>query len=395
MKKSTSIVYDLETLRRTEFPLSASISYLNHASISPLPQRSAQTVQHCVQQMSNNASAFFMSQVFPLFETFMQKVADFINAPAPLDICPITSTSAGLNAIANAIEWQPGDKVVFCDVEFPSNAFPWMSLENRGVHCDIVPAHNGTLTIDTLNRVVDSRTRLVAVSAIQFFTGARADLMALGRFCQERNILFVVDAIQAIGHMEIDVQDMNIDVLATGGQKSLLALTGAGFLYVRREPCQAMRPIPIGPNATEGWEHWLDYGLTPREGATRFMSGTPNVPGLFSINSSIDLLNELGRNNIDQHTTTLMSWLMDELDVSGYRILTPRQNGYLGPIVTFQYSESMEKTADMVTTMAQQNVMVTKHLDAAGAPYLRVSAHCYNTESDIQHFLDVLTERGK
>ncbi len=394
MEKQSASLYDIEELRRIEFPLSETTTYLNHASISPIPRRTTKVVQDCVDQMGDNASAFFFTQVIPLFENFMQQVAAFINAPDPLDICPITSTSAGLNAITNAIDWQPGNNIVFCDVEFPSNAFPWLSMEKHGVQCRIVPAQHGTLTVEALDRVVDQNTQLVAVSAIQFFTGARADLTALGAYCRERNILFVVDAIQAIGHMDIDVQAMNIDVLATGGQKSLLALTGAGLLYIRREVSDQMQPTPIGPNATEGWDHWLDYDLTPRTGATRFMSGTPNVPGLFSIGSSIELLNELGRQQIDHHTTDLSAWLMDELVAAGYHIVTPRQDGQYGPIVTFQYSQSVEETAELTMKMAQQKVMVTKHLDALGAPYLRVSTHCYNTKSDVQHFLNVLMERN-
>jgi cysteine desulfurase / selenocysteine lyase len=118
-------------------------------------------------------------------------------------------------------------------MEFPSNAFPWMTLPSPGVEARIVPADGG-LTLETLIPYVDERTRVVAASAIQFFTGHRTNLAAIGAFCRQRGILFVVDAIQAIGHMALDVQRMKIDVLASGGQKSLLSLPGIGLLYVAR-----------------------------------------------------------------------------------------------------------------------------------------------------------------
>jgi selenocysteine lyase/cysteine desulfurase len=253
-----------------------------------------------------------------------------------------------------------------------------------------VPAHNGTLSVDAVDANSDGRTRVVAVSAVQFFSGARADLAALGAYCRERNILLAVDAIQAIGHLPIDVTAMNIDVLATGGQKSLLALTGAGFLYVRNEAVETMQPNHIGPNAVDGWEHWLDYDLTPRPGAIRFLMGTPNVPGMLSILSSLTLINELGRENIDDYTTGLATYAVNSLDAAGYLVITPHSPDEHGPIVTFRYSESDTATDDLVQRLAQHQIMVTKHLDAAGHPYVRISVHCYNTTSDIDRFLELL-----
>src|SRR5690606_2795067 len=129
----------------------------------------------------------------------------------------------------------------------------------------------------------DGRTRAVAASAIQFFSGHRTDLAAIGDFCRQRNILFIVDAIQAIGHMKFDVQAMGIDVLATGGMKSLLALPGVGFLYVREELAEQMRPRLIHGNSTVDYLHWLDYDTTPAPGAARFAAGTPNVIGIMSM----------------------------------------------------------------------------------------------------------------
>ncbi len=378
--------YDLEAIRREEFPLAESVTYLNHGSISPLPTRTKPAVEACISAMGMNASKYFHDSVLPLFGQFMEDCAKFINAPDMLDVCPISSTSSALGLVAGAIDWQIGDEIILCDMEFPANMYPWLSLEKRGVKCQVVPAQNGTLTIEAIETVVNKRTRLIAVSAIQFFTGARADIHAIGKYCREHNIIFVVDVIQSIGHIHIDVQEMNIDVLATGGQKSLLSLTGIGFLYVRRELCETLLPYTMSANSVEGWEHWLNYDLTPREGAARFMTGTPNVPGMVSIIHSLSLLNELGRNQIDSHTTALIDQFATKLSADGYEIITPRSSDLHGPILTFQYHPSVEVTQHAVEFLAQKDIMTTMHLNAIGEPYVRLSVHCYNNEEDIERF---------
>lgn len=378
-------------LRSEEFPVTQTTTYLNSASIAPLPQRSKHAIQHCVEQMSLNPSLYFVQEILPAFDQFREKAAAFINAPDKIDICPVVSTSTALNLIAGAIEWHNGDNIVFCDVEFPSNVYPWMALQKHGVECRIVPPQHGTLTPEALEKAVDSRTRLVAVSAVQFFTGARADLNALGAFCRARNILFAVDAIQAIGHIPIDVQAMNIDILATGGQKSLLALTGSGFLYVRRECAEQMRPGSIGPNATHEWEHWLKFDLTPLDGAARFMAGTPNVPGLMSVLSSLVLLEEVGRPAIDSYTTTLAAQFMTQLTELGYLVITPNAPALHSSIVTFQLDSSSAFNDAVLKYLMQNQVVITKHLDAVGNPFLRISLHGYNTEDDLERFFAVLS----
>jgi selenocysteine lyase/cysteine desulfurase len=383
-------MYDIEQLRREEFPHSAELVYLNHAGISPLPQRTARKVQWVVEQLSGDPSRFFMQEGMPAMLELHNAAARHINAASPAELVPITSTVGALNAVAQAVDWRPGDNVIFCDLEFPSNAFPWLSLERDGVAARCATAEDGTLSVASLDDHTDGRTRLVAVSAVQFFSGARADLAALGRFCRERGILFAVDAIQAIGHMSIDVQAMNIDVLATGGMKSLLALPGVGFMYVRDAVAEQLRPRAIGSNATVNYMHWLAYDLTLQPGAARFGAGTPNVPGLFAVLSSLELLQELDVAAIDAHTSGLSRRAADLLAQHGLTVITPPEA--IGPIVTFRSPLSSEETDRLVMALAERNVVVAKHLDAAGAPYIRLSFHCYNTPEEIDRFVEVYRE---
>jgi selenocysteine lyase/cysteine desulfurase len=250
-----------------------------------------------------------------------------------------------------------------------------------------VPADGGGLTLRAVEQHADEHTRVVAASAVQFFTGHRTDLAAIGRFCRERGILFVVDAIQAIGHMPIDVQAMGIDVLATGGQKSILGLPGVGFMYVRGEVAEMMRPRLIHANATADWMHWLAYDLTPLPGAERFAAGTPNVLGLVGLGPSLALLEELGVDNIDAHTTALSRYAIERLTALGLDVITPI--AALGPIVTFRSPVDAAATEQLVQRLAAQGVVVVKHLDAAGAAYIRLSFHAYNVPAEIDRFVEV------
>ena len=379
-------MYDIHALRQNEFPHSREIAYLNHAGIAPLPQRSKRAIQAAVEALSGDPSDYFGKTAFPALAALQTGLARLVNA-APSEIVHITSTSAALNAVAQAIVWQPGDRVLFCDVEFPSNAYPWLSLARDGVESCVVPADNGGLTLRAVEQHADARTRVVAASAVQFFTGHRTDLAAIGRFCRERGILFVVDAIQSIGHMPFDVQAMNIDVLATGGQKSLLGLPGVGFMAVRDEVAEAMRPRLIHSNATVNWLHWLAYDLTPLPGAERFMSGTPNVAGMIGLGPSLALLEELGVAHIDAHTMTLSRYAIEQLTALGLEVITP--GDALGPIVTFRSPVEAAATEQVVQQLAAERVVVVKHLDAAGAAYIRLSFHGYNVPEEVDRFIAV------
>lgn len=383
-------MYNVEQLRADEFPGSSETLYFNHAGISPLPTRTQARVKWAIDEFARQPGRFWMKHGLDYTERLRQEMAAFLHAASPWEIVPSTTTSAGLNAVAQAMAWQPGDNVVFCDVEFPSNVYPWLSLAREGVESRLVPSTDGGLTLAALQSYVDGRTRVIAASAIQFFTGHHTDLTAVGRFCQERAILFVVDAIQAIGHMPIDVQVMGIDVLACGGQKSLLALPGQGFLYVRQEVAEEMQPRAIGSNATVDYLHWLKYDLTPAPAAQRFMSGTPNIPGIIAMVESLGLIRELGVENIDRHTRELSDRVTAVLTNLGYRVISPQPAH--GPIVTFAVDLSSEEADALVAALARQRVALVKHLDKEGNAYLRVSFHCYNTIAEIEQFGGIMQE---
>jgi selenocysteine lyase/cysteine desulfurase len=352
-------------------------------------------------RLSSNPMAFYAvndeDPVSNIMVRFAEAVAGLINAARVDEVTGISSTSAGLNAIAQAVDWQPGDNIVFAGVEFPSNAYPWMALERFGVECRIVPPPYPGATVEAFAPSVDDRTRLIAASAVQYLTGHRADLAALGAFCRQRDILFVVDAIQAAGHIPIDVQAMNIDVLAAGGQKSLMSAPGQGFLYVRDGICRQLKPGIIGPAAVENWEHWAKYDLTPIQGAQRFLMGTPNIIGMAALTESIRYLKNLDLRAIDEWTRHLSQIAIEDLSACGFTVITPEDE--LGPIVTFRVGDPDDiKAAEaqanvMLARLNEAGVRVTKHWDVEKRPHVRISTHCYNTEDEVRHAIRVISEQ--
>ncbi|MCB8967740.1 MAG: aminotransferase class V-fold PLP-dependent enzyme [Ardenticatenaceae bacterium] len=381
-------MYHVAALREAEFPITQEHLYFNNAGIAPLPQRSQQKMAWALQGLSHHPTHFWQQQGMPMAAAFQEELAAHIHAANPQEIVATSSTSAAINAVAQAVPWQQGDNIAFCEVEFPSNAYPWLSLERDGVAVRQVKAVDGGLTLAELEKVVDSNTRLVAASSVQFFSGHRTDLAAIGQFCHERGILFAVDAIQSIGHIPIDVQAMHIDILASGGQKSIMATPGSGFFYVRNEVAEMMRPRMIGANATHDFLHWLAYDLTPAQSAQRFQMGTPNLPGMFGLLESLRLIRELGVEHIDQHTTGLTVTAVAALTELGYEVITPLSDN--GPITTFKSGMNQADTDALVNYLSEQHISVVKHLDAAGNPHIRLSFHCFNTAEEIAQFAAVM-----
>lgn len=383
-------MYDINQLRNTEFPNSHKQIFFNHAGISPLPARTQTAVKQAIDGFADNPNRFFMTTGADYMQRFHQLIATHINAASPEEITSVTSVSSALNLLAQAIDWNPGDNILFCDIEFPSNAYPWMSLARDGVEIRQVPAVDGGLSLEALRPLVDGRTRLIAASAIQFFSGHRTDLTAVGQFCHQHGIRFVVDAIQAIGHMPIDVQAMHIDALACGGQKSLLSLVGQGFMYVRDEWASQLQPRTISGNSTQDYLHWLKYDLTPANAAQRFNTGSPNVAGIVAVVESLGLIRELGTEQIDQHTRALSDKFTAVVSNLGYHVVSPQPA--MGPIVTFKIATSNQEADALLKRLQDQQVSLVKHLDREGNPYLRASFHCYNTFDEVEQFGHILAE---
>jgi selenocysteine lyase/cysteine desulfurase len=308
-------------------------------------------------------------------------LAWLINA-APEEIAFVQNTGLGLNIIANALPLKAGDNVIFCDMEFPTNVYPWVNLRRKGVEERCIPNDQGGLTVNALEKYADGHTRVVAVSSVEFLTGFKSDLQALGTWCKEHGAYFVVDAIQSLGAAPLDVRACQIDFLACGGPKWLMGPPGLGFLYCRHELLDELAPPFAGCISVVGWEDWRDYDLTFLPDAHRFEIGTPNMIGQVGLLAAVRFLMEAGIPAIERWTLHLTDLLIEDLQQRGYGIASNLARKRRSAIVSFRVPGDVDAAFQKLT---DAKVIISKR-----EQYIRVSPHCYNTEEEIARVGEVL-----
>ncbi|MGB3093965.1 MAG: aminotransferase class V-fold PLP-dependent enzyme, partial [Candidatus Zixiibacteriota bacterium] len=202
---------------RNEFPFTDKVTFFAHASFGPLPQRSWEATKEYYDCLRLEKIKDMDRMAFEKLDDIRVMVAEMIKA-RPDEIAFATNTSYGLNVAAWGLDLKPGDKVLLSDVEFPGNTYPWTNLRQKGVKVEFLPSKNKCFDIDNLIGAIDARTKVLAISFVQFFNGFKIDLKTIGKICEEKDVFFVVDGIQGIGNLEIDVKECKIDLMANGGQ---------------------------------------------------------------------------------------------------------------------------------------------------------------------------------
>ena len=372
----------LEELRQ-EFPLTEELTYLDHAATSPLPGRTRAAMTRFIEARR------FVRRAGKEYETLDQELrqalGQLINA-SPEEIALVQNTAEGLNIAAHAIPFRPGDNVVFCDMEYPANVYPWLNLERRGVEARIVPHREGGLALDDLEEYLDQRTRVVAASSVEFLTGFRNDLKGIGELCKARGIYFVVDGIQSLGVIPLDVRECQIDLLSCGGPKLLMGPCGQGFLFCRRELIEEMKPAYAGATSVVDFLNFRDYDLTFLPDAKRFEMGTPNLVGIVGLLASVNLLMEIGIEEIRCWTLHLTDVLIEDLQERGYQIASCLWPEHRSAIVSFP---TPDVQADYEKLIANKVIVSLRE------NYIRVSPHCYNTEEEVLRVGQVLDGRDE
>ena len=370
------------------FPVLRKWNFFNHAGVSPLPRVAAEAMNAYAGQAQD--AAYLGSGWYASIEKLRQSVAAMINASRD-EIAFVKNTSEGISIVAQGIDWQWGDKIVSTAVEYPANVYPWMEqVRSHGVKLEQVPEEedgHGRRFVPVekiLEAAKDPKCRLVALSHVEFASGQRMDLAPIGEFCRKNGKLFSIDAIQSLGVLPIDVKAMNIDYLAADGHKWLLGPEGAGIFYCRRELIERTRPVLIGwMNVIEA-QKYGDYNYTLRPDAGRFECGSHNVPGLLSLQASVDLLRDVGVEAVSHRIKDLTDRLILGLMTKGYQVISPRKELEWSGIVSFTSSKHNHDQI-VVALRKQQNTEI-----AAREGRLRVSPHFYNTNEQIDRLIEAL-----
>lgn len=366
---------------REQFPITRNYNFLNHAAVAPLSSPAADAMRLYIEQLATCAG--IRAGFYKHAERVRKSCAQLVNA-APEEIAFIKNTTEGIGWVANGLSWNTGDNVVTTNVEFPANVYPWMGLQSRGVQLKMVPEENGRIPVERMADAIDSKTRVVTVSAVQYASGYRADLAALGRICKEKGVFFCVDAIQALGAFPVDVRAMNIDFLAADGHKWLCGPEGCGFFYCNQSLIGHLRPVMAG------WlcmKDALDFGTYRYEfvdSACKFDTGSYNLAGIYGLGASIQMFLELGIERIASHVLMLTDRLVRGLKDKGYRVISSRRAGEASGIVAF--------VSDVHDHEKIQQHLENEHrvVIAVREGRLRASPHVYNTPEEIDQLVELL-----
>jgi Selenocysteine lyase len=306
-------------------------------------------------------------------------VQKMIRAESKDRIALIGNTSDAINIVASGLPWQRGDRIILNDMEFPANVYPYYHLQEHGVIVDIIKCPDGRITTEMIARSITPRTRVVALSAVQFLSGFRADLVSIGAMCRDQGIWFVVDGIQAVGAIQLDVQEMKIDGLAAGAQKWQMSVQGTGFLYVNEALQEAIHPQFVGWLGVQDAWNFYNYGQPLASTAKRYEGGTVNHLGFCGMAKSLALLLDQGIPAIENHILALTRILTDGLrQIEGVMIYSPTNDSERAGIVTITLPAHVN-AATVFKKLLAKNIVISLREGK-----LRYSPHFYNTPGEIQ-----------
>ncbi len=366
---------------REQMPVTQHWAFFDHAAVAPLTARAQQALTAWAIDLAENGVAHEPIWTRRLAEV-RQACGRLLNAD-PLDIAFIKNTSEGIGIVAEGYPWRAGDNVVTAEDEYPANRYPWMNLAGRGVEVRVIPSRCGRILVNDVRAAIDGHTRIVSLSFVEFATGFRNDLDALGALCRERGVHFFVDAIQGLGVLPLDVRATPIDFLAADGHKWLLGPEGAGIFYVRRELVDSLHPVDIGWNsvvAAQDFSH-VDFRLKPHAG--RWESGSLNVAGITALGASIELLLSVGIPALETRLLELTDYLCARAAAAGLEVFSSRRPREKSGIISVAVPGV--DLRELVRRCREQGVVVNRR-----AGRLRVSPHAYNTTEEIDKLLSVV-----
>lgn len=370
-----------------EFPQEPGLRYLNHAAVAPWPKRSAEAVRRfCETNVSSGARDY--PDWLKLERTLRERLARLLNAPSTGDIALVKNTSEALSFVAFGLDWRPGDQVVISDEEFPSNRIVWLALAAQGVEV-VEVSLKGADPEGALLATFTPRTRLLAISAVQFASGLRLDLHRLGQGCRQKGVLFCIDAIQQLGALPFDVQAYDCDFAMADGHKWMLGPEGLGVFYCRSDMRARLKLHEYGWHMLEHAGDYSRQDWQPARSARRFECGSPNMLGAFALEASLSLLEEVGMVQVGELLEQRVQSLTEGIrTLPGASLHSPRSSERRAGIVNFNL-------AGWDNTALQQRLREEKIICIQRGAGVRLSPHFYTSERIIEQTLDVLTQVAK
>lgn len=369
------------SLYADEFPLAPGLAYLNHAAVAPWPRRARDAVQRFAEENCCHGARDYPRWV-AVENRLRERLRDLLGAASSEDIALVKNTSEGLSFVAHGLPWQAGDNVITTAQEFPSNRIVWESLRAQGVEVRLADV-SGPDPEGALLALADSRTRLLAVSTVQYATGLRMDLERLGQACRRRGILFVVDAIQSLGIIPMDVEAFAIDFLAADGHKWLCGPEGIGVFWCRPALRERLRLFEYGWHMVEHMGDHDRQDWTPAASARRFECGSPNMLGIHGLEASLSLLLEVGIPRIEAQVMERVNAIVERCLGEDWTLLTPAAAERRAGIVTL-------RRPDLPPALLFEQLKAEGVVCALRGGGVRLSPHFYTPPASITKALNAI-----
>ena len=371
-----------EEIRRL-FPATEKYTYLNSAAISPMPKVAVDAVTKQLRDVSENGSVNF-SDWIQTKQNCRKLVAEMFNVQTE-QVAFLRNTSDGFSSVANGLNWAEGDNIVSFEREFPANFYAWRRIRDTfGIELRLCPERDGRIDLDEFIDLIDSNTRLVSISAVQFASGFKADLERIGRAARAVDALFAVDIIQAFGVMPFDLEAQYIDIACGASHKWLFSPEGCGILYLNERARERVEPTLVGwISVEEPWD-FADTEQGWKPNALAWESGTGGISLFYGLEQSLKILQEAGPENSQKYLAELTDYLCELLREKNYEIISSREPNEKSQIVCIK-PKAPQSSSELAAFLEKNQIIVSPRGEG-----LRISPHIFNNRADIKKLIEFL-----
>ena len=397
---------DFEKIRKEEWPVLETMTFLDAACVSFAPQRTVKAVKAfadmtAVQEEANSSAHHIAMD--SLRHKAYDEAAKLLNAD-PEEIALVERTSHGLNIAAQGIELQDGDNIITTNLEFIQVALPWCVMrKDKNIDIRVCKTEDNRFTAKDFAALVDDKTKLIVMSTLEWCNGWQTDLKELGDYCKEKGVYLVVDAVQQLGVTKIDTKACHIDILTAGGHKWLNSPYGTGVLYVNKETLPKLKQSYAGYLNTTvpegGWGAYWENPAAPSVNNWTFdntarkfeIGGTSNYTGAIALGESLALVNEIGIENIEKRVREIAVYCMDRIEEIGGTLITHRDPGHFGGIVIARLYDDLDVDRMILKKLHARRIFIAQRFtDFIGG--FRISCQYFNNEKDIDTMIDAMKE---
>lgn len=364
---------------RRLFPIHEHCVYLNNAGVCPASIR----VLDALEGYHRTHALYGWKKLQAEYRKTGARIKELLSGLLrcePSSIALVHNTSEGMNIVAQGLSWRPGDVVLGLDREYPANVYPWWNLQSKGVRYVQIEPTRSDEDLSALESRMDSAVRVVAISAVDWCSGHVYDLSRLGEACRKRGILLVVDVAQALGTVPLDAEGTHAAAMAGSAWKGLMGPVGVGIFYCSGHLLDRLSLTFVGTDTVVDAQNYLDYRLLPKPDASRFEFSTANVNDWIYLHASLELLNEIGFENVRLRVLALNTFLREGLERKGYAVLGSARPEKQSGILSFR-RQGMDVRAKVAELSGRDIVVVERD------GFIRVSPHVYNNEEDLERLL--------